>query len=156
MSNSEFKVGSSLQLGEVTYTIIGVDTYRLINPQERKVCWSSYTLVDGAERLGLTLVHGQAILWTSVSSLAELEVGGLTLEFEKSGLASIEFQGDRGPSSPTAELLWFSRAHPEYPFAAIERFLHIHDNQIRQLSTFFYVGRRVHPAPTLPVIVPAR
>ena len=115
MTNStEFKLNDSLSVTfkgqRITGKLVGIDTYSLENFDGKKTGWPSYTLVSNRKdkfsrfwfvRWG----KSNWILWLQTKSITI--PNGAKLITAKSGIAKIEFEGDKGVSSPHAALVQY-------------------------------------------------
>ena len=117
----------------------GIDTYLLHNQLKKEKKWDSYTLVGNNERVGLTMIDNEPVLWRASPSL-DTQVAYKNFNLERSGIANISFQGDRGPSTSIAEIVWFDLDQRSTPYFVIERFLHINGDKMARIDTHYYLG----------------
>lgn len=134
----QFQVSTNLRLNNKTYEIVGIDTYCLFNHLGQKVKWKSYTLVCDKERIGLSFMNGSFFLWDE----APLETfPSKLLRLDLSGMAHITFEGDNGPSTPVAELIWFETPGAPEKNYLIESFLVLGEGKtLQSLQTLFQLG----------------
>jgi hypothetical protein len=98
--------------GAPTSRVVGIDHYQLENYQDQTMVWPSYTLVSEPAIAG-TFKRWWITDFGDSGQWAWLDLGqtplptGLKILPERSGLATIVFEGDAGPSTPTASLTVF-------------------------------------------------
>lgn len=139
ISGSAPCLGDQLVVLGTSYEIIGIDSYVLHNYVEQSRRWKSYTLQSAAHRHGLTSIGGRTVLWRPTVVTDRDWPAGLTLNPELSGTAAISIEGDPGPSTPLAQLLWFESADHTRLFAG-ERFLHLAGGDLHGVTDRFYTG----------------
>lgn len=132
---TDFQVGKMLNIKEHAYKIVGADLYRLENLRLSSQHWISYTLL-GENRCWITNgIEKRWHIWSSVDriKIKKKFTGSLRLLLNFSGLAMIDFRGERGISQPIAEVLIFKDKNNQ--LIAVERFPHR-----RKTYTYYYVG----------------
>lgn len=133
------KVGNHILVQKKPYEIVGIDSYSLQNHFRQSKTWKSYTLVGNNERIGLSIMDNILTLWRTAVN----HIDNGKFNFEMSGIASITFEGDRGPSTPIAELTWFDIKTQDMDIFLIERFLSFPPGSKLLINTFYQVGKVV-------------
>jgi hypothetical protein len=141
--NIQIQPGVTITLKGLYYQVAGIDTYTLHNQIEPSKQWKSYTLVGNNQRIGLTQIDNEFELWDSVPD-NKIPTSQLTFNLEMSGIASISFEGDRGPSTSISEIVWFDINNDPDRDLVTERFLYIKANQLKKVETFFYLGEKIN------------
>ena len=131
------KVGNHILVHKKPYEIVGIDSYSLQNHFRKSKSWKSYTLVGKNERIGLSIMDNNLTLWSTIVN----HIDNGKFNFEMSGIASITFEGDKGPSTPLAELTWFDLRNKDLNIFLIERFLSYASNNELIVNTFYQVGK---------------
>jgi hypothetical protein len=121
-------VNDRVSLAGEKYTVSGIDRYSLSNLLGAVREWRSYTLRSSSGKTWLCLGFDEhpAIRWIEIdratfTSAADAAV----LNPELTGVAVVTFDGDRGHSTPMAEILVMSQTGAPYEFVACERFLEV-------------------------------
>jgi hypothetical protein len=122
-----FKLNTTLSIKidgkEICGTLIGIDSYLMDAFNGKRVKWTSYTLVSknkGAfARYWITQRTTGWFLSTATKKVNPPK--GARVVPERSGIATIDFKGDKGVSTPSAALLAYKVGKDTY--YTIERFL---------------------------------
>ena len=133
---NKFKVGTQLLFQNAQYNVVGIDYYSLQNHLRQTKIWKSYTLVGNNERIGLSIMDKTFTIWRTATEVIKNGVSN----FDFSGMANITFVGDKGPSTPLAELTWFDIDANSSNIFLIERFLSFSSAENLQIETFYQLG----------------
>lgn len=135
------RVGSSINIRDVSYAVIGIDHYRLSNILGEVKGWESYTLqAEAGSKIWLARgINERDIIWESVHSNDIPSNASLTFNPGLSGIAQIEFEGDQGFSTPLSAIFWFDNPGGRYNFFVYERFL-IPERTAQESETYFFTG----------------
>jgi hypothetical protein len=141
---SKLNVGAEFQLHSTTFQVVGIDDYKLQNSSGGQRDWVSYTLLSaGGERTWISYGVADSFFtrWAEITLTEYQQLAkNATVDLNLTGIARITFAGDRGHSTPDAELVW-SRTDSEAPeFSLIERFLTVDADGVRGLQPYFQTG----------------
>ncbi|MBN9344341.1 MAG: hypothetical protein BGO76_08990 [Caedibacter sp. 38-128] len=140
----KIRLGSEVLIEGSSYSIIGIDHYKLINFLMEKKSWESFTISNQTERVSFSITEGKIILWqTSNISLAKKRnlCKKYQLNWNFSGIAQIQFQGDKGVSQPMAELVWLQDKSKIFLF---ERFFNPDEPDLK-IKEYFFTGTIITP-----------
>lgn len=139
----EILINNKVRIKGITYKVVGVDSYKLFNSLDKEVTWKSYTLVGDDVRVGISFTEGKYIFWDKVDFS---KYSDLFLNMNLTGICNISFEGDKGPSTPIAELVWFNSKENIKDNLLIEKFIYFDDNNrtIKKSITFFQKGIEIN------------
>lgn len=121
-----------LTINNQEYKIIGIDNYHLKNSLGKTKKWKSFTLKSGKSKLWFVVgIKRKPIVWYSVKKGFIKSVKNYKFNLEFSGIAEITFEGNKGFSSPKAEVILLEHKNK---FFAIERFFD------KVINTYYYKG----------------
>jgi len=121
MRKDEINLHDRVSIKNTNYEVIGIDSYSLTNYLNNKKQWTSYTLKSKKSKLWLVLgVNDKPLLWRMTSPKSIKSVKEFHFDFEFSGIANIEFRGDKGFSTPKSEIVFLKKGNKYF---VIEKFL---------------------------------
>ena len=108
---------------EIRGELIGIDSYLMDAFNGKRVKWTSYTLIsDHKNKFARYWMTERTTGWfLSTASAKRTPPKSSQIVLERSGIARIDFKGDRGVSTPSAALLAYKTGIDTY--FTIERFL---------------------------------
>lgn len=140
----KIQLNSKILIGESSFSVVGIDRYKLINFFMKKKAWESFTISNPKERLSFSFTEGKTILWKSSEvPLAKKKdtYSNYSLNWNFSGIAQIQFEGDKGISQPMAELIWYEANSKIF---LLERFFNLNDPALK-IKAFSFVGTVIAP-----------
>ncbi len=140
---NKLTVNQVITLKNITYKVIGIDTYKLNNVFGKTKQWISYTLTDSKKNKTWISYGISGDYFTQWASLTEAEFkkkATVSPNLDLSGIAQISFKGNPGFSTPIAEIVWFNVANQNYNYLSIERFLKQHEETIIPLESYYLTG----------------
>ena len=106
------KVGSVIYIENIEFSVIGIDHYSLLNVNGQKKKWKSYTLIDTKNKQRVWITRGigkKFILWHKAKLKSNSNIlQQYNLLNEMSGIATINFEGEKGISSSISLISWFT------------------------------------------------
>lgn len=133
------QLNSKVLIGGSPYSVVGIDHYKLINFFMEKKSWESFTISNLKERMSFSSTEGKIILWKdSDVPLAKQKdtYNNYSLNWDFSGIAQIQFEGDKGISQPMAELIWYESNSKIF---LLERFFNLSDSELN-IKDFSFIG----------------
>lgn len=138
------RLNSKILIGGSSFSVVGIDHYKLINFFMEKKSWESFTISNPKERLSFSFTEGKIILWRgSDLPLAKEKdtYNNYSLNWSFSGIAQIQFEGDKGISQPMAELIWHEANTKIF---LLERFFNLNDPELK-VKDFSFIGTVIAP-----------
>ncbi len=125
-------LGENYKLEDGEYKIIGIDSYVLHNLLEETKRWKSYTLENevDSKRWVVEPILGQTWIFDLISREAIPE--DLIIVKEYSGVADINFKGNRGFSTPRSSLVLLTEQGKLY---GLEQFF-----GQNKVETYYFIG----------------
>jgi len=129
-----FNLNSKILFRREEFEIIGIDSYTLYNCFDNTILWNSFTIINDRKRVGISFTNKSLIYWQEDDYRKS---NNLQLNLLLTGFCGITFQGDSGPSTPNAELIWFESARKK--ITLIEKFIEFGEksNMIISSTTLF-------------------
>lgn len=140
----KIRLGSEVLIEGDSYSVVGIDHYRLINFLMVRKVWDSFTISNQKERMSFSITENKIILW-QISDEPIIRKKDLydkhPLNWNFSGIAQIQFEGDKGISQPIAELVWLQTNSKIFLF---ERFFNPSEPELK-INEYSFTGNVIPP-----------
>lgn len=133
------RLNSKILIGGSSFSVVGIDHYKLVNFFMEKKSWKSFTISNPKERLSFSFTEGKIILWRGSDIPLSKEkdtYSNYSLNWNFSGIAQIQFEGDKGISQPMAELIWYEDNSKIF---LLERFFNLNNLELK-IKAFSFIG----------------
>ena len=128
----KLSLNDKLTINKREYKIIGIDNYSLKNSFGKTKKWKSYTLKSKNSKLWFVVgIKDKLIIWYPAKKDSIIDVQDYKFNFEFSGIAEISFEGNKGFSTPEAEVIILEKNNKLF---AVERFFD------KKIKIYYYRG----------------
>lgn len=136
-------VGSVIHVENIEFSVIGIDCYSLLNMNGRKRKWISFTIKNKNKKQWIVRgINNKEILWEKSKQLKNAIIqNNYRFNPIMSGIATIQFRGNKGFSTPLAEIIWFDSRNKNNnsDYYVQENFLVLKKNNLKyQIKPFVY------------------